>query len=43
MMNEQVRGNHITAYHALSLTRKNPNIVATYTNKLNVIFIFLRC
>ena len=36
--------NHIMAYHAQSWnSRKNPNVVATYTNKLNVIFIFIRC
>ena len=40
-VSEQARGNHIAARHAETLTRKNPNTAATYTHKLDVIFIFL--
>lgn len=42
-INEQARYNPLMAYRALSLTLEKPEYVATYTNKLNVIFVFIRC
>ena len=43
MVNEQARCSLRIAYHAGSGSGTNPNIAATYTNELNVIFIFIRC